>query len=86
MTSGQVFGLKTVGGGVLVFYSLTARLSLTSPSGETFEIDIPGYYSSSQTLTSAEVWYAEQFATCIPQGQQVGPQVVADASGIDGRG
>jgi hypothetical protein len=42
----------------------------------------PGYYSSSQTLTSAEVWYAEQFATYIPQGQQVD----ADASGIDGRG
>ena len=43
--SGPVFGLKTVGGGALMFYGLTARLSLAPPPGGTFELGIPGYYS-----------------------------------------
>ena len=57
-----VFALKTVGGGALVFYHLTARLSLAPPQGEPLKLGIPGYYSSSQALTSATVDYADQFA------------------------
>jgi hypothetical protein len=84
-TSGLVFALKTVGGGALVFYHLTARLSLTPPPGQTIQLGIPGYYSSSQALTSAAVDYADQFASYIPAGS-ASPAIVADASGITGRG
>jgi hypothetical protein len=83
--SGRVFALKTVGGGVLVFYALTAQLALAPPPGQTFEVGILGFYSSSQTLTSATIGYAEQFATYIPAGQ-TSPQILADASGITGQG
>jgi hypothetical protein len=82
--SGRVFALKTVGGGVLAFYALTAQLTLAPPSGQTFEVTIPGFYSSGQSLTSATVGYAEQFATYIPP-DQASPQIIADASGITGR-
>jgi methionine-rich copper-binding protein CopC len=84
-TWGRVFALKTVGGGVLAFYALTAQLTLAPPSGQTFEVGIPGFYSSSQSLTSATIGYAEQFATYIPP-DQASPQILADASGITGRG
>ena len=81
--SGPVFGLKTVGDGVLMFYGLTARLSLAPPPGETFKLDIPGYYSPGRTLTSATVMYVDQFATYIPSGP-ASLRVVADASGVAG--
>ena len=82
--SGGIFALKTVGGGVLVFYALAAQLTLASPPGQTFQVDIPGYYSSSQTLTPATVECTEQFATYIPP-DQASPQILADASGITGQ-
>jgi len=81
---GRVFALKTVGGGVLAFYALTAQLTLAPPPGQTFQVGIPGFYSSSQTLTSATIGYAEQFATYIPP-DQAAPQILADVSGITGR-
>ena len=81
--SGPVFGLKTTDGGALMFYGLTARLSLAPPPGETFELSIPGYYSPGQTLTSATVMYVDQFATYIPSGP-ASLRVVADASGVAG--
>lgn len=81
--SGPVFGLKTVGGGALMFYGLTARLSLAPPPGGTFELGIPGYYSPGQILTSATVMYVDQFVTYIPRGR-ASPRVVADASGVAG--
>jgi hypothetical protein len=83
-TWGRVFALKTAGGGVLAFYALTAQLTLASPPGQTFQVSIPGFYSSSQTLTSAVIGYAEQFTAYIPPGQ-ASPRILADASGITGR-
>ena len=83
-TSGLAFALKTVGGGAVVFYHLTARLSLTPPPGQTIQLGIPGYFSSSQALTSATVDYADQFASYITPGS-AGPAIVADASGITGQ-
>ena len=70
---------------MLAFYALTAQLTLAPPPGQTFQVGIPGFYSSSQTLTSATVEYAEQFATYIPPDQP-SPQSLADADGITGRG
>ncbi|MDQ2740720.1 MAG: hypothetical protein M3Z66_00200, partial [Chloroflexota bacterium] len=77
--------LKTAGGGVLAFYALKAQLTLAPPPGQTFQVSIPGFYSSSQTLTSATIGYAEQFASYIPAGS-ASPTIVADASGITGQG
>ena len=68
-----------------MFYHLIARLSLNPPPGQTINPGIPGYYSSSQALTSAAVDYADQFASYIPAGS-ASPAVVADASGITGQG
>jgi hypothetical protein len=82
---GRVFALTTADGGVLAFYALTAQLTLAPPPGQTFQVRIPGFYSSSQTLTSATIGYTEQFATYIPP-DQASPQILADASGITGRG
>ena len=53
-------------------------------SSHPFQVSIPGFYSASQTPTSATIGYAEQFATYIPP-DQAGPQILADASGITGR-
>ena len=83
-----MLALKTAGGGVLAFYALTAQLTLAPPPGQTFQVSIPGFYSTSQTLTSATVEYAEyaqQFAAYLPP-DQASPQILADASGITGRG
>ena len=82
--SGRIFALKTVGGGVLAFYALAAQLTMAPPPGQTFDVGIPGFYSSNQTLTSATVDYTEQFATNIPP-DQASPQILADASGITGQ-
>jgi hypothetical protein len=84
-TAGLVFALKTTSGGALVFYHLTARLSLAPPAGQTINSRVPGYYSPGQALTSAAVDYADQFAVYLPAGPAA-PAVIADASGITGQG
>ena len=83
---GPAFGLRTAGGGGIFFYSLTARLDLAPPPGDTFRVGIPGYYSSSQTLQSASVGYIEQFAAFDPARGKGGPRVVADVSSIAEQG
>jgi hypothetical protein len=78
-------GLRTVGGGALLFYALTAHLTLAAPGGQAMNIQIPGYYSATQFTTTARVGYTEQFATYDPPGRG-SPRVIADSSGIDSRG
>lgn len=82
---GLVFGLRTRDGGALLFYSVTAQLTLAPPPSETFELEIPGYYSSNETLTSARVGYIEQFASYDPPQGQTNAHLVADASSITSR-
>jgi len=82
---GRVFGLRTTDGGALLFYSLTAQLTLTPPPGETFNLAIPGYYTPSQTLTSAGIRYIEQFATYDPPQSRASPYIAADISSIAAR-
>jgi hypothetical protein len=84
--AGPVFGLRTKDGGAVLFYSVSAELTLAPPSGETFELEIPGYYSSGQTLTSACVGYIEQFAAYVPPAGRSGWQIVAEVSSIASRG
>jgi hypothetical protein len=81
---GQVFGLETVGGGVLAFFALTAQLKMTAPPGQAFSLAKPGFYLPGQPLTSVSITYTDQFAVYIPAGQESVPRVVADASGIAG--
>ena len=83
---GPVIGLRTTDGGALLFYSLTAQLALAPPPGQTFDLEIPGYYSPSQTLTSAKVGYIEQFAAYDPPQGQADAHIVADVSNIASRG
>jgi hypothetical protein len=82
----QAFALRTTDGGAIIFYSLTARLELAPPPGDTFRVDIPGYYSATETRNSAIVGYAEQFAAVDPPRGYGGPRVVADISSIATRG
>jgi hypothetical protein len=84
-TPAGLAGLRTVGGGALLFYALTAHLTLTAPSGQAMNIQIPGYYSATQLTKTARVGYTEQFATYDPPGRG-SPRVIADSSGIDSRG
>jgi len=83
---GPAFGLRAKGGGAVFFYSLTARLRLLPPAGDTFRVTIPGYYSPGQTLRSATIGYIEQFAAFDPASGKGGPRAVAAASSIAGRG
>jgi hypothetical protein len=83
---GSVFGLRTRDGGAVLFCSVTAELTLAPPPGETFELQIPGYYSPSETLTSARMGYIEQFAAYDPPKGQINAHLVADVSGIASRG
>jgi hypothetical protein len=83
--AGPVFGLRTKDGGAVLFYSVSAQLALATPPGHSFELDIPGYYSCSQTLTSADIGYIEQFAAYVPPAGHSGSQIVADVSSIASR-
>ena len=63
------------------------QLTLSPPPGQTFQVGIPGFYSSSQALTSTAVDYADQFAVFLPADSAgAAPAVIADASGITRRG
>lgn len=81
---GTVYALDTAGGGAIVFCDLTAQVSISAPPGQQVAIGIPGYYSASQPVTSADIGYAGQFAVYVPAAGQGSPQVLADASGITG--
>jgi hypothetical protein len=77
-----VFGLRTRDGGAVLFYAMTAQVAIVAPSGETFDLDIPGYYSPGQVLAAARTGYREQFAVYDPPRGRSVPRIVADASGI----
>ena len=77
---GAVYGLRTADGGALLFYAVTAQLTLAPPDGQSFQIGIPGYYSPASTQTSAVVGYIDQFATYDPP-RSGSPRIIADTSG-----
>ena len=82
---GAVYGLRTADGGALLFYTVTAQLTLAPPAGQSFQIAIPGYYSPASTQTRAVVGYIDQFATYDPP-HSGSPRITADTSGIASRG
>src|SRR5215469_5608074 len=81
-SAGGVYGLRTAGGGALLFYTGAAELTLTAPAGQVMHLTVPGYYSPGQALTRAGIGYLEQFATYDPPPGGSGLRVVADYSGI----
>lgn len=79
---GQVFGLRTTGGGALFFYTDSARLSLTPPAGEALHLTIPGFFSSGRARSGAAIGYLDQFATYVPPRGGSGLRIVGDYSGM----
>ncbi|MGH3171564.1 MAG: hypothetical protein ACRDN0_37595, partial [Trebonia sp.] len=77
---GAVYGLRTQGGGALLFYTDTAELTMTAPPGQVFHLAVPGFYDSGQSLASADLVYLEQFAAYDPPAGT--PRIVALYSGI----
>ena len=83
---GQEFALSTVGGGALVFYTDAAQVTVTPPADSALHLSVPGLYSSAQALTVARLSYLEQFAAYDPPASDGAPRIIADYSGITGKG
>jgi len=82
---GGVFGLRTLDGGALLFFTDSAEIRLAPPRGAIMHLTIPGFYSPGESLRSAGVGYLEQFAVYDPPHGGAGLRVVADNSGITAR-
>lgn len=82
---GGVFGLRTLDGGALLFFTDSAEVRLTPPRHTIMHLTIPGFYSPGESLRSAGVGYLEQFAVYDPPHGGTGLRVVADNSGITAR-
>jgi hypothetical protein len=80
-----VFGLRTTDGGALLFYAVTARLTLAAPAGGTLHVSIPGFVSSGGQVSQVMLEYLDQFAvTDPPAGGTTPARVIADYSGLTG--
>jgi serine/threonine protein kinase len=85
--AGPFFGLRLTDGGALVFYEVTARLTVTAPARRTVALNVPGFFSPAIQFTHAVIDYQEQFAVVDPaRGKGTLGPVVADYSGITGQG
>jgi hypothetical protein len=80
-TADPVYALRTTSGGVLVFYDLTASLTLGAPFAQPFAITIPGIFDGKQQDTSYQVNYDEQYAVYEPPGASAKPVILANYSG-----
>jgi hypothetical protein len=80
-----IIGLRTSDGGALLFYTDAAVVTFTAPRGKTFQMPIPGVYSSKQRLGWAGMRFLDQLATYDPPQGAGAPRVVADYSGIQGK-
>jgi len=85
-TAGQTFALLTTNGGALVFYTDAAELTITPPAGSVIHLTVPGLYSANQALSRAGLSYLDQFAAVDPPAGQGTPRVVAQYSGLTGKG
>jgi hypothetical protein len=84
--SGQAFALRTADGGALVFYTDTARLTITPPPGSMLHLTIPGFFTPGQALAQANVGYLDQFAAYDPPSGGGPPRIVADYAAITSAG
>lgn len=81
LTTGPVYALRTTDGGVLVFYNLTAALTLGAPYAAPFTITIDGIFDGKDSMNSAQVNYDDQFAVYEAAGASATPTVIANYSG-----
>jgi len=86
-----VFGLRTIGGGALLFYDVAAQVTVTAQAGGTLSLNVPGFLPPGNQAAQATLDYLEQFAAYDPPAagagqatQEPAPPVVADYSGITG--
>jgi serine/threonine protein kinase len=80
-----LFGLRTTNGGALLFYDVTADLTVDAPAGKTVSLKVPGFFSTADPVSSAVIDYDEEFATEDPLRGTGTVSVIADYSGITGR-
>jgi hypothetical protein len=80
-TADRVYALQTTGGGALVFYDISATLTISTVYGQLFSLKYSGFITGTQQDSNFEVEYREQFAVYEPVGTPATPQVVAENSG-----
>jgi hypothetical protein len=81
-TGDQIYALRAVSGGVLVFYDLTASVSMNAPYGEPFSITVPGFFTNDRQSTEFTLNVIDQFAVYEPPGKSVSPEVLANNSAM----
>jgi hypothetical protein len=81
-TAGQTFALLTANGGALVFYTDSASLTITPPTGEKLRLTVPGFYSPADPATRVGLAYLDQFAAYDPPPGAGSPTVIAEYSGL----
>jgi len=79
-TADPVYALRTADGGALVFYDLSAKMTIRA-YGQLFSLKYSGFISGTQQDADFEVNYSEDFVVYEPAGAQASPQVVAEISG-----
>jgi hypothetical protein len=85
-SAGQTFALLTNDGGALVFYTDAAEVAITPPAGSAIHLTVPGLYSPAQALSRADLGYLDQFAANDPPAGAGAPSVIAQYSGLTGKG
>jgi hypothetical protein len=81
VTTDPVYALRTTDGGTLVFYDLTASLTLGAPGAAPFTITMDGIFDGKDSVRSAQVNYDDQFAVYEASGASATPAVIANYSG-----
>jgi hypothetical protein len=81
VTTDPVYTLRTSDGGALVFYNLTASLTLAGPNATPFTMKIAGIFDGKDSMRSAQVDYDDQFAVYEAAGASAKPAVIANYSG-----
>jgi hypothetical protein len=81
VTTDPIYALRTTDGGALVFYDLTAALTLAAPDATPFTMTIPGIFDGKDSMRAAQVNYDDQFVVYEAAGASAAPTVIANYSG-----
>jgi hypothetical protein len=81
VTTDPVYALRTTDGGALVFYDITAALTLAAPDATPFTMTIAGIFDGKDSMRAAQVNYDDQFVVYEAAGASAAPTVIANYSG-----
>ena len=81
VTTDPVYALRTTDGGALVFYNLTASLTIGTPGAVPFTMTMVGIFDGKDSMRAADVNYDDQFAVYEAAGASATPTVIANYSG-----